>query len=340
MGTVERCPQKRTTGTAVGNTHATSEQVDRETLCTTSLKRVGKVIVTLQRIQEEQEVETTEDEKKVPVHVDKFPSNGVVHVYFTTVYLEAMETVTSTNMIVTREHDRMMYKYPMLYAAEGDFDDQVKLVVDQRKEWILPSPIGVVVGTPMLFVTGLEDGNIIVWDMHLGMDHSVVERHENSIQALAVNQDRYLVACTTKRVHFYDLQRPTPHLIRLVKEKEPSEDCRDVVCCIDLPICFVSREDGSITIYDMRTGFTIGRVGPEPDGQHDLNHWHSKGDCLTVARVDQSKYCLALYNIRDLICAAFPIISNWMEHYHSGQPVSRCRVAHCRHDLTHCRFKW
>ena len=125
-----------------------------------------------------------------------------------------------------------------------------------------------------------------------------------------------------------------------VKEKEPSEDCRDVVCCIDLPICFVSREDGSITIYDMRTGFTIGRVGPEPDGQHDLNHWHSKGDCLTVARVDQSKYCLALYNIRDLICAAFPIISNWMEHYHSGQPVSRCRVAHCRHDLTHCRFKW
>lgn len=260
--------------------------------------------------------EQEEDPETTGIHHEEnaltFGKNEAIHVHFISIFTDcsSQDQITTTGFVVYRDGSPFLYKYSLLHASEKEMEHDVKVLVDQRKEWALPSSISAVEMNPGVFVTGLRDGNVIAWDMHLGIEYCTLERHTSPILSLALHQNRYLTSLSeTGRMHFYDIVRKKQILQSLIRSVPESEIPRvSVKTDADIPICYVASEDRSINVYEMTTGRMVGVI-EAADGQENLI-WNSRGNALMIC--SRSKRRLCFYSIDQIICVIYPTIANWL----------------------------
>ncbi len=134
------------------------------------------------------------------------------------------------------------------------------------RQWKVHSPIKAsqIDSSTALVCTGLLDGSVIIWDIRLGVEYAVLQRHLCSVVSMAFIQQQTLVTADANgRVHIYALPRDSKVGRKLVKWCDLGGTVvRLQTFSNNVPLSIVSLVDGSVRVLDVSAGFVVGSLIP------------------------------------------------------------------------------
>jgi len=167
--------------------------------------------------------------------------------------------------------------------ADPEPEEEVKEPEPQwDKEWTLPAAINCCAmdSSTSLLAFGLEDGSVLVWNVHSGVVQEILGKHETRVTTVDIHRQQYVVSGSEDQlVHIYDLgssgdsdnnggisrrSKSRPHLVGL---KNDSRLPITVVKCLsDVPMAACFDSDMCCRMYDLKSGQLVGELGTSSDG--------------------------------------------------------------------------
>jgi hypothetical protein len=146
--------------------------------------------------------------------------------------------------------------------------------------WTLPAAISCseIDTTGSLLALGLQDGTVIVWDTHAGVEYCITGRHRANVTCVGIHRQQYVVSGSEdKLLYVYDISstgahnaahvfsaKVEPRLVALINDF--GTQVLNVNCFSDVPIAVVIDANSCCRVYDLEHGSFLGDIGICNDG--------------------------------------------------------------------------